>query len=157
MNTTKTIAQQIQEAEELLKQATKKASIDLDTLIAEAREKMQVDAATKLDATLETPDATLANELMARWSDLERQRKEIEAEQDKIKSFFTDLVESAEKAAGVAAGTIEQVTVHGAAVFSYKPQVSRVLDQQQVKKMFPDIPENAELWKTQATRPRKFL
>lgn len=148
---------QLAEAEAILATLNKQQSIDLDALIAEARTKMQVDATAKLDTTVEAPDPTLANELMARWSDLDRQAKEIAAEQEKIKSFFTDLVESLESAAGVEPGTIEQVAVHGAPVFSYKTVTSRVLDQAAVKKLWPDVPENEELWKTQTTRPRKFL
>jgi hypothetical protein len=34
--------------------------------------------------------------------------------------------------------------------------VTRVLDQQWIKSQFPDIPENAEMWKDQLSRPANF-
>lgn len=154
--TSKTVTK-LAEAEAILKHLEAKQPLDLDALIAEARLKMQVDAGTQLQSTVEAPDPMLANELMARWSDLDRQGKEIAAEQEKVKSFFTDLVESMEAQAGFAPGAIQQVSVHGAPVFSYKPVLARVLDQAAAKRLFPDTPENAELWKDQTTRPRKFL
>lgn len=127
--------------------------IDLASLIADARAKMQVPTDAK-DAAVEATDPTLVNEMLAKASELADTIKKATAERELIKDFLKDVVKSAEVLHGE--GSIHELTVHGATVFTYKPVVARVLNQTWIKANFPDIPENAEMWQDQISRPANF-
>ena len=118
--------------------------LDLDGLIAAARDKMNLTpiAAAK-NEKLEAPDAELVNTLLAQADEWDRREKEAKAERAKITDFFRDLVVSTEDATGK---PISELTVHGATIFTYKPSISRILNQAHIKSLFPDLPENAEMW-----------
>ena len=119
-------------------------AFDLDNLIAAARDKMNLTliAAAK-DEKLEAPDAELVNTLLAQADEWERREKEAKAERAKITDFFRDLVVSTEDRTGK---PISELTVHGATIFTYKISSSRILNQAHIKSLFPDLPENAEMW-----------
>lgn len=123
--------------------------LDVAALIAEARKSLP-DTARKDDGTVEVPDPELVNTLLARVSQIKAEMKQLAAEEDEIKTFLKELVLAAED--GREEGSVEGLTVHGATVFTFKRTVSRVLNQSQVKAMFPDIPENSELWADQVRR-----
>lgn len=127
-----------------------KPVIDVTALVAEARAKMQVPTA-KTDKAVEVTDPHTVNALLARASELKEQKKAIELEYDQIVGLLKDIVTSAEVLHG-GEGSIEELTVNGATVFTYKQSTARVLNSTQVKKLFPDIPENAELWSDQVRR-----
>jgi hypothetical protein len=127
--------------------------LTLDERIAAARAKLLIPADAATAEKLEAPDAELINTLLAEASEHERIAKLHTAEREKIKSFLGDLIEQAEAQVG---HNIDELTVHGATVFTYKTVVSRVLDQAYLKAMFPDTPANAEAWKDQTSRRKEF-
>ncbi len=126
------------------------AGFDLDALIAQARERLSLPIATAPAAgKLEAPDADLVSALLARADDFKRVSDEAIKEREKITAFLADLIVAAEESTGT---PIEELTVHGATVFTYKTVTSRVLNQTHLKSLFPDIPTNAEAWKDQTAR-----
>lgn len=128
--------------------------LTLDERIAAARAKLLVPADAKPQgAKLEAPDPELINTLLAEASEHERLVKLHTGEREKIKAFLGDLIEQAEEQVG---HSIDELTVHGATVFTYKTVTSRVLDQSYLKQLFPDTPANMEAWKDQVSRRAEF-
>lgn len=125
-------------------------AVNVTDLIAQARSTMQVPTSAE-EKAIEATDPHTVNALLARAADLKAQKKAIEVEYDQITTFLKDVVTSAEVLHG-GEGSVEELRVNGATVFTYKRTTARVLNQEQVKKMFPDIPENAELWADQVRR-----
>lgn len=120
--------------------------VGVDQLIAEARKRLGTMAASDDTPTrVEVSDAAAANELLAQRDSLKRQASILEEAIEKIDNIFVDLI-----------GDNEELTVGGAVVFTYKNGTSRVLNQAQIKKLFPDIPENAEFWKDQPSRKKNW-
>lgn len=136
--------------ESLTPPANTAPAVNITELIATARSTMQVPTSTE-DKSIEATDPHMVNAMLARASELKAQKKAIEAEYEQITTFLKDVVTSAEVLHG-GEGSIEELRVNGATVFTYKQSTSRVLNQEQVKKMFPDIEENAELWTDQVRR-----
>lgn len=94
---------------------------------------------------VEVSDAGVANALAAERAQLKRQVSMYEERLAEIDGIFVGIV-----------GDADAVTINGATVFTYKSTTSRVLNQVQVKKLFPDTPENAELWKDQTSRRKNW-
>lgn len=126
----------------------------LDELIAAARSNLKLPEAIPAGGSLEAPDANLVNTLLARADDFKRTADAATAEREKIKKFLNDLIVAAESTGN--GESIAELTVHGATVYTYKKVVSRVLDQPHIKSLFPDITENAEMWKDQVSRRAEF-
>lgn len=129
-----------------------KEGLDLDALLAAAREQLSLTPAEVPAGKLEAPNAEVVNTLVAKADDLKRTADAATKEREKIKAFLKELVTSAEENPG----DVQELTVHGATVFTYKGVVSRVLNQQHIKSMFPDIPENAEFWMDSDSRRAEF-
>lgn len=123
----------------------------IDQLIADARARLTGAAPASNDddgelaVKVEVSDAGVANALAAERAQLKRQVSMYEERLAEIDGIFVNIV-----------GDADAVTINGATVFTYKPSTSRVLDQVQVKKLFPDTPENAELWKDQTSRRKNW-
>jgi len=127
--------------------------LDLDALIAAARAEAGLKPAEIAKDALEVPSADFANQLLARASELKRIIDASTKERDTIGKFFAELIETAEAETGKEIG---ELTVHGAPVFTYKRSVSRVLNQSHIKSLFPDIPENAEMYVDSERRARIY-
>lgn len=129
--------------------ANMKRTFDVHALIADAREKLGVapppqnNVATAID--IRGAQAIVANNLLAKAEELKRIADAANAEREEIKQALADY-----------AGDAEELRVNGAPVFTYREQVSRVLDQAAVKSRFPDVPGNEWAYKDQVTRPRRF-
>lgn len=110
-----------------------------------------VDEATAL--VVSGAQRPIVNALLARRLQLRTMIDKLTRAEESIKSTLSDMIEQAEKDSPT---PITELVVDGAVVFTYAPVVSRVLNQPAVKSLFPDTPENAEFWKDQESRPRKF-
>lgn len=127
-------------------------ALDVDALISQARAGLGIKPVEK-PLTVEAAEPATVAALVA-WADqLAEDEKRAKEQREQIKSLLKAMVEQAEDASGE---PVEQLTVAGRKVFSYSRTESRVLDQAAVKRMFPDIPEHAELYKTTVTRRATF-
>lgn len=115
----------------------------IDHLIEEAKSKL---GAGIIDTSVDHPwieadDAAMLNALSAERGSLDRQIK-----------MLTERKASIDDLAKGILGDAHDLKANGATVVTYRPSVSRTLNQEQVKKHFPDTAENAELWKDTETR-----
>lgn len=125
----------------------------LDERIAEARLRLLNQVAAPEAGKLEAPDKDVISTLLAEQSEWKRIIDEATKERAKITDFFADLIVANENGNE---GSIEELTVHGATVFTYKTVTSRTLDTAHIKSLFPDIPENAEMWSEGVQRRKVF-
>ena len=91
--------------------------------------------------SVEVSDPSMLNALAAERSVLDRQIKMLTERKASIDDLAKDLI-----------GEDHDLKANGATVVTYRPSTSRVLDQEHIKKVFPDTAENAELWKDQSSR-----
>ena len=94
----------------------------------------------------------LLGALLAQADEFKRTIDAATKERAKITDFLGDLIEAAESAPG----DIEELTVHGATVFTSKIATSRILNQSHIKSLFPDIAENAEMYVDSSSRKRLY-
>jgi len=117
----------------------------IDQLIEDARKKLG--AGTHLDSGAEHPaieasDPAMLNALAAERASLYREKKELEQRIAAIDDI----------AKGILGEKDHDLKANGVTVVTYRPVTSRVLNQAHIKKLFPDVPENRELWQDQTSR-----
>lgn len=122
-------------------------SISLDHLLEKAANLAGIEAIAdnKVISVKEPALAAMLNELVATQADLKRRADALTKERDRV----TDLIKTL-------LGDAEELVVNGATVATYKTSTSRILNQTQVKKLFPDIEENAELYTDSERRALLF-
>jgi hypothetical protein len=122
-------------------------ALDITELLAVARTKLGVVKATPDQAVNEVvpTDPALVLELVARANELKRTSDAAVKERGKITDLLAELT-----------GEGGELIVNDAAIFTVKTVVSRVLDATHIKSIFPDLPENAEMWKDQAAVRRDY-
>jgi hypothetical protein len=122
-------------------------TLDITELLAVARTKLGVVKATPEQAVNEIvpTDPALVLELIARANELKRSSDAAVKERSKITDLLAELT-----------GEGGELVVDGGAVFTVKTVVSRVLDATHIKSIFPDLPENAEMWKDQPAVRRDY-
>lgn len=126
----------------------------LDELIAAARQKLLGQTSEQtVDKKIEAPDRNVFSQMLAEADEHQRLEKFHAAERAKISDFFADYIIASESATGK---LVDELTVDGATVFTYKTVTSRVLDQPHIKSLFPDLPENAEMWTELSSRRKLY-
>lgn len=131
-------------------ESTVAPAFDIDALLAEARSKLKLEPKIVDDhKEVEAADANVVNALLARADVLKRAEDAAKKERAKITDTLAEL-------AGTPNGVPIELKVHGATVFVVKNVTSRVLNTEMIKSVFPDIPENSELWKSQTALRRDY-
>lgn len=127
--------------------ASAETSVNLDDLLAEARQKLGVLAnPTKDDEVeFEVADPNIVNALLAKASEYKRISDVATKEREKITALLASLTPNA--------GTL---VVHGAPVFKVSQITSRIFKADHMKALFPDIPENAEFWEDRISTRRDY-
>lgn len=120
---------------------------DLDALLSDARNKLGVVTATPEQPANEIipTDPAIVIDLVTRAAEFKRQADVATKERAKITDLLAELT-----------GEGGELIVNGAPIFTVKTVVSRVLDATYIKSVFPDLPENAEMWKDQAAVRRDY-
>ena len=118
---------------------------NLDQMIAEARSRLALAPKPAADTSNEVSptDPAMVNALLAQADEFKRAEAAAKRERAKITDLLAELT-----------GPNATLTVNGAPVFVVSTVTSRVLDQAHIKSLFPDIPENAEMW-TESTATRR--
>lgn len=115
----------------------------IDELIADARAKLG--AAGPVSGSehpaVEANDPAMINALAAERASLYREKKELESRIAAIDAIAKEII-----------GDASDLKANGVTVVTYRPVTSRVLNQEHIKKLFPDTADNAELWKDQTAR-----
>lgn len=121
----------------------------VDNLIADARNKLG--AGVYPDTTsgaehpaIEASDPAMLNALAAERASLYREKKELENRIAAIDDIAKNILGEQN----------HDLKANGVTIVTYRPVTppTRVLDQAHIKKLFPDTPDNAELWKDQPSR-----
>lgn len=131
-------------------------ALDLDALIAAARDNLKLKPVKLDDKAIEAPDANLVNTLLAHADEYKRQIDALTKERAKITDLLAEIIEAEEERLGLEPGAIEELTVHGATVFTDKVSHSRVLNSAHIKSLFPDIAGNEECYTDQVRRTRLY-
>lgn len=120
--------------------------IDLDALLEYAREKLSLSSpAAVVDNEVEAIDANTVNALLAQASEYDRVAKAATKERAKITELLAEYT-----------GVGHELTVNKAVVFTVTEVVTRSLNTDHIKSLFPDIPENAEMWKESVATRRLY-
>lgn len=117
--------------------------LSVNAMVDAARAALSLKPATEVKAkgVVEASDANTVNELLARREELKRIRGAAELEMKQLDEVMKEHM-----------GDAETLTVHGAPVATYKRSVSRIIDSDYVKSMFPDIPGHEGFYKDSERR-----